>query len=73
MIVDESRSDDHSLSVYDSLGSSVHPSDLYDFAVAYSYIAMKRGHAGTIDDATVFDQQVIRHEIFLLLSVPVSL
>jgi len=55
MIVDKPGSNDHPLSVDDSLGRSAHPSNFCDFAVANSNIAMKGRHTGTVDDATIFD------------------
>ena len=67
MVVDEAGGDDPALGVDPALGGGPGiAADADDLAVGYRHIGDKRRLAGTVDDAPVFDEQIIRHDFLLV-------
>src|SRR5215831_10542831 len=68
MVVDKARRDGAPLGVDRAFGRAAQFAELDDLAILDPDIAVKRRHPRAVDDAPVFDQEVIRHRFPFLRS-----
>jgi hypothetical protein len=61
MVIDDPWSDDQAICIQDASRVAVHLSDLGDTTAADGNVAVEAGYAGTVNNLSVSDDQVVWH------------
>jgi hypothetical protein len=63
VVVHEARGHDTAVGLDHPAGRAVEPSELHDLAAGHRHVTVEGGPTGSVDDAPVLDQEIVRHVV----------